>query len=173
MQIKPQYETSLQKIIRRYSMILILTFAGRDICKTFFNSLKWWINYFNGKKNSLPGLYKPAARWGRNAVERGTDRFFTSFLRYCGRNNGRRNFSSIPSGLRILRSVQKCGFYPPNDIYFTPGYRCYPGVKRTVSNINNCCWLLLVKNVPEKVPIFCHAPPWGRGHHFIRFYTVW
>ena len=66
-------------------------------------------------------------------LQRGTDRLFSSLGRYCGRNNRPRKFLSISFHLRILRSVQKCGFYPPSHEYFTPGYRCYPGVKRTVS----------------------------------------
>ena len=66
-------------------------------------------------------------------LQRGTDRLFSSLGRYRGRNNRPRNFLSISFHLRILRSVQKCGFYPPSHEYFTPGYRCFPGVKRTVS----------------------------------------
>ena len=53
-------------------------------------------------------------------LQRGTDRLFSSLGRYCRRNNRPRNFLSISFYLRILRSVQKCGFYPPNDEYFTP-----------------------------------------------------
>ena len=77
-------------------------------------------------------------------LQRGTDRLFSSLGRYCGRNNRPRKFLSISFHLRILRSVQKCGFYPPSHEYFTPGYRCYPGVKRTVSFANT------VPTFPEK-----------------------